>query len=208
MDYDVASLVEPTANTVHDIIERAGITGGDFVVVLGPGPIGLLAGLTAKAAGAHHVVIVGAPQDVGLRFDKARELKFDTVLNVAEDNVVDTVLELTNGIGADMVIECSGAPAAIASTVDLVRKKGRICAIGLTGGRTVDFPWEKAAFKVADIHFCLSTSYSSWDRTINLISTGQIPVEKIISHRMPLTEWETAFEEIEAQRALKVILKP
>ncbi len=208
MDYDTAALVEPTANTVHDVIERAKIVGGDFVVVLGPGPIGLLAGLTAKAAGARHVVMVGAPQDVGLRLDKARELKFETVLNVGEDNVVDTIMQLTNGIGADLVIECSGAPRAIASTVDLVRKKGRICAIGLTGGRNVDFPWEKAAFKVLDIHFCLSTSYTSWDRTINLISTGQLPAQEVISHRMLLTEWEKAFEEIEAQRALKVILHP
>jgi L-iditol 2-dehydrogenase len=54
----------------------------------------------------------------------------------------------------------------------------------------------------------MSTSYTSWDRTINLISTGQIPAQEIISHRMPLTEWEKAFEEIEAQRALKVILNP
>jgi L-iditol 2-dehydrogenase len=208
MDFDTAALVEPTANTVHDIIERAVITGGDFVVVLGPGPIGLLAGLTAKAAGAHHVVMVGTTQDVGLRLDKAHELGFETVLNVDEDNIMDTVMELTNGIGADMVVECSGAPPAIASTVDLIRKKGRICAIGLTGGRTVNFPWEKAAFKVADIHFCLSTSYTSWDRAINLISTGQLPAQDVISHRMPLTDWKTAFEEIEAQRALKVILKP
>ena len=85
---------------------------------------------------------------------------------------------MTGGIGADLVIECSGAPSAIAGTVDLVRKKGRICAIGLTGGKTVDFPWEKAAFKVIDIHFCLSTSYTSWDRAIHLIASGQIPARE------------------------------
>jgi L-iditol 2-dehydrogenase len=208
MDYDTAAVVEPTANTVHDIIERAGIVPGDFVVVLGPGPIGLLAGLTAKASGARHVVMVGAPADVGLRLNKAKELKFETVLNVAEDNVLDIVMELTNGVGADIVIECSGAPPAIASAVDLIRKKGKICAIGLTGGRNVDFPWEKAAFKVADIHFCLSTSYTSWNRAIDLIDSGLLPAQEVITHRMPLSEWEKAFEEIEAQRALKVILYP
>ncbi len=130
------------------------------------------------------------------------------MLNVAKDNVTQAVLDLTGGIGADLVIECSGAPPAIAGTVDLVRKKGRICAIGLTGGKTVDFPWEKAAFKVIDIHFCLSTSYTSWDRAIHLIASGQIPAEKIVTHRLPLSDWERAFAEIEAQRALKVILHP
>jgi len=208
LDFDTAALVEPTANAVHDVLERAGVTAGDFVVVLGPGPIGLLSGLAARAAGARHILLVGTPQDEGLRLDKARELGFQTVLTAPTDNVLQAVLDLTGGIGADLVIECSGAAAAIVSTVDLVRKKGRICAIGLTGGKTVDFPWEKAAFKVLDIHFCLSTSYTSWDRAIHLIAGGQIPAEKIITHRLPLSEWEAAFAEIEAQRALKVILHP
>ena len=63
MSYDLAALVEPTANTVHDVVERARVAAGDFVLVLGPGPIGLLAALTARAAGARAVAIVGAPAD-------------------------------------------------------------------------------------------------------------------------------------------------
>lgn len=207
LDFDTAAVVEPTANAVHDVLERAGVNAGDFVVVLGPGPIGLLAGLAARAAGARHIVLIGTPQDEGLRLDKARELGFETVLNVAKDNVAQAVMDLSR-VGADLVIECSGAPPAIAGMVDLVRKKGRICAIGLTGGKTVDFPWEKAAFKVLDIHFCLSTSYTSWNKAIHLVASGQIPAGKIITHRLPLGEWEKAFAEIEAQRALKVILYP
>lgn len=208
MSYDIAATVEPTANTVHDVIERAEIVAGDFVVVLGPGPIGLLAGLTAKAAGARHVVMVGAPADEGLRLETAKKLGFETVLNVAKDNVLDTVMDLTGGVGADMVIECSGAAPAISSTVDLIRKKGKICVIGLTGSDTLEFPWKKAAFKVADIHFCMSTSYTSWDRAINLIAKGLIPAEKVITHVMPLDEWEKAFDIAEKQEGLKIILKP
>jgi L-iditol 2-dehydrogenase len=208
VDFDTAAVVEPTANAVHDVLERAGVTAGDFVVVLGPGPIGLLAGLTAKAAGARHLVVVGTPQDESLRLTKARELGFETVLNVAQDKVPEAINDLTGGVGADLVVECSGAAQAIASTVELVRKKGKICAIGLTGGKTVDFPWEKAAFRVADVHFCLSTSYTSWDRAIHLIATGQIPAQQVITHRLPLDDWETAFQEIESLRALKVILHP
>ncbi len=208
LDFDAAAVIEPTANAVHDVLERAGVVAGDFAVVLGPGPIGLLAGLTAQAAGARHVVIVGAPPDEAFRLPKARQLGFPTVLCVGKDDVVEAVMDLTGGAGADLVVECSGAPQAIAGTVDLVRKKGRICAIGLTGGKTVDFPWEKAAFRVADIHFCLSTSYTSWARAIHLVATGQIPADRVITHRLPLSEWEKAFEEIEALRALKIILHP
>jgi L-iditol 2-dehydrogenase len=208
MDFDTAAVVEPTANAVHDVLERAGVVAGDFVVVLGPGPVGLLAGLTAGAAGARHVVIVGAPADEDFRLGKARQIGFQTVLNVAQDDVPGTVMDLTGGIGADLVVECSGAPQAVASTVELIRKRGRICAIGLTGGTSVDFPWQKAAFRVADIHFCLSTSYTSWERAIHLVATGQIPADKVVTHRLPLSDWEKAFEAIEALRALKVILHP
>ncbi|HWQ56874.1 MAG TPA: alcohol dehydrogenase catalytic domain-containing protein [Bryobacteraceae bacterium] len=208
MGYDVAAVVEPTANTVHDVIERAKVEAGDFVVVLGPGPIGLLAAMAARAGGARHIVMIGAPPDEAVRLKKARELGFQTVINLANTNPVEAVMQLTGGVGADLVIEASGAPPAIASTVDLVRKKGRICAIGLTGKDNIVFPWDKAAFKVCDIIFNLSTSYTSWDRTINLIAGGLIPAGEVISHRLPLSQWRTAFDEIEAQRALKVILIP
>ncbi|MBN2218428.1 MAG: alcohol dehydrogenase catalytic domain-containing protein [Pirellulales bacterium] len=208
LDFDTAAVIEPTANAVHDVLERATVTAGDFVVVLGPGPIGLLAAMTARAAGARHVVVVGAPPDEGLRLGRARQLGFQTVLNVGHDDVPEVVRDLTDGVGADLVVECSGAPPAIAGTVELIRKKGRICAIGLTGGRKVDFPWEQAAFKVADIHFCLSTSYTSWNRAIHLVATGQIPAGEVITHRLPLADWQKAFDEIESQRALKIILHP
>ena len=208
MSYDLAALVEPAANTVHDVVERARVEAGDFVVVLGPGPIGLLAALTARTAGARHVVVVGTPSDESFRLKKARELGFETVLNIAECNPAEEVRQLSGGIGADLVIECSGAAGAIASTVDLIRKKGRICVIGLTGKDMIPFPWNKASFKVCDVLFCLSTSYSSWDRTIHLIASGKLPAGEMITRRLPITEWKSAFEGIDAQQDLKVLLTP
>ncbi len=208
MSYDLAALVEPTANVVHDVVERARIDAGDFVVVLGPGPIGLLAALTARAAGARQVVIVGAPADEEIRLKKARELGFEIVLNVAQSNPVEVVRELTAGLGADLVIECSGAPPAIASTVDLIRKKGRICVIGLTGKDSIPFPWDKAAFKVCEVIFNLSTSYTSWDRTIHLIASGRLPAGEVITHRLPLADWKIGFDGLDAQKELKVLITP
>jgi L-iditol 2-dehydrogenase len=208
MSYDLAALVEPTANVVHDVVERARINAGDFVVVLGPGPIGLLAALTARAAGARHVVIVGTPADEEIRLKKARELGFETVLNAAQVNPVEAVRDLTEGLGADLVIECSGAAPAIASTVDLIRKMGRICVIGLTGKDSIPFPWDKAAFKVCDVVFNLSTSYTSWDRTIHLIASGRLPAGQVITHRLPLREWRTGFDGLQAHKELKVLLIP
>jgi L-iditol 2-dehydrogenase len=207
MTFDQAALVEPTANAVTDIIERAKLTAGDFAVVIGPGPIGLLSAMVARAAGARQVLVVGTPGDEALRLSKARELGFPTV-NIAQQNAVDVVMQMTDGLGADMVIECSGSPRAIPTTVDLIRKRGTICVIGLTGGKNVEIPWDKFAFKVCDVIFNLSTSYTSWDRTIALIASGQVPAEKLITHKAPLTQWESVFAACENLQALKGLLTP
>ena len=208
IDFDLAALAEPLGNTVHDVIERARLTAGDFVVIIGPGPIGLLAGQVAKAGGARHVVMVGAAPDEGLRLNTARALGFETVLTAGKDNVEQAVKDLTGGIGADLVIDCSGAPRAIAGLPALARKKGTLCAIGLTGGRPVEFPWDDACKKVLDLVFCMSTSYTCWDRALSLLATGLVKPESIITHRLPLAKWEEAFAAIEDLSALKVILHP
>ena len=166
------------------------------MAVVGPGPIGLLAAMTARAGGARKVVVIGTERDRAVRLKKAGELGFDTLVGETPD------------MGADLVVECSGSAAGIASAVDLVRKKGRICAIGLTGKPSIPFPWDKAAFKVCDLIFNLSTSYTSWDRTINLVAAGMLPIDQVITHRMRLEHWDRAIEEIDAQRALKVLLIP
>jgi L-iditol 2-dehydrogenase len=207
MTFDQGALVEPTANAVTDVIERARITAGDFVVVIGPGPIGLLAAMVARAAGASEVVVVGTPGDVALRLKTAKELGFTTV-NLGETNPVDVVMGMTGGLGADLVIECSGAPRAIPGTIDLVRKLGKICVIGLTGNRPVEVPWDKFNFKVVEVIFNLSTSYTSWDRTVTLINKGLVPAQKLITHRLPLAQWEEAFAAVENLQALKALLIP
>ncbi len=208
MSFDMAAVVEPAANTVHDVIERAKVEAGDFVVVVGPGPIGLLAGMTARAGGARQVVVIGTKQDEAVRLSKAREIGFDTLVAREETDLVKAVTDMTDGAGADLVVECSGSATGIASAIDLVRKKGRICAIGLTGKPAIPFPWDKAAFKVCDLIFNLSTSYTSWDRTIHLAASRALPIDKVISHRMTLSQWDQAIAEIDAQRALKVLLIP
>jgi L-iditol 2-dehydrogenase len=207
VSFDTAAVVEPAANAVHDVLERTKVEAGDFAVVVGPGPIGLLAAMTARAGGARRVVVVGTPSDEAVRLSKAREIGFDTLV-AGKDDTLGAVLEMTGGTGADVVIECSGSAPGIASAIDLVRKKGRVGAIGLTGKDSIPFPWDKAAFKVCDLIFNLSTSYTSWDRTLNLVAAGILPIHQVISHRMALADWTRAFAEIDAQRALKVLLIP
>jgi len=208
VSFDAGALVEPTANTVHDVGERAKVEPEDFVVVLGPGPIGLLAAQVAKAAGAREVLIVGTPADAELRLPVAEKLGIDHVVNLGEVNPQERVMELTGERGADLVVECSGAAPAINSAVQLVRKKGRVCVIGMTGREKIEFTWDAAIFKGIDMFFNISTSYTSWDRAISMIEKGKVNAEAIITHRAPLEQWEEIFDALEAQQGLKALLIP
>ncbi len=203
-----AVMVEPTANVVTDLLERTGVEAGDFVVVLGPGPIGLLAAMCAKACGAGEVAIMGTSGDQERRFPKACELGFKHLIDVETTDPFDAVMDMTGGRGADIVVECSGAPGAIERTPDLVRKMGKICAIGLTGNKKVLMDWDKLSFKVARVIFNLSTFYTSWDKAINLIYQGSVDAGELVTHCGTLEEWESVFDAIERLEALKGVLKP
>lgn len=208
VSFDAGALVEPTANTVHDVGERARVEPEDFVVVFGPGPIGLLAAQVARGSGAREVMIIGTPADAELRLPVAEKLGIEHVLNLAEVDPLERVMELTGGRGADLVVECSGAAPAINSAIQLVRKKGRMCVIGMTGREQIEFTWDAAIFKGIDVFFNISTSYTSWDRAISMIEKGKVNAEAIITHRAPLERWEEVFDALEAQQGLKALLIP
>ncbi|MFA4955745.1 MAG: zinc-binding dehydrogenase [Candidatus Methanoperedens sp.] len=208
MSYENAAVIEPTANVVHDVLERGKVEPEDFVVVLGPGPIGLLAAMAAKAQGAREVAIVGTPEDENLRLKIARDVGIDHVINIADEDPLNRILELTDNNGADLVVEASGAEPAINMAVNLVRKKGRITVIGMTGKKKIEVPWDTAIFKACDVLFNFSTSYTSWNRAISMVAQGKINIDAIITHREPLANWEKTFDSVENKKAIKALLIP
>lgn len=208
LTFDEAAVVEPTANVVQDVIERGGVGANDFVVVVGPGPIGLLAVMAARAAGAREIALVGVKADIDYRLSKGKKIGADHIIVADEENVTEKVANLTGGRGADVVIEASGSPKGIASTVSLVRRLGRIVVIGMTGQEQISFPWDAAIWKMCTIIFNLSTGYTSWEKAIGLITSKKIDVASIITHRVPITEWQKAFTAADQGKALKALLIP
>jgi L-iditol 2-dehydrogenase len=208
MSFEEAAVVEPAANVVQDVIERGRVEPNEFVVINGPGPIGLMAVMAARLSGAATIVMVGASVDQDKRLPLARELGADEVIVADKQDAIARVMEMTNGRGADLVVEASGAGPAVKASVQMLRKLGRITAIGLTGKPDIPFPWDVAMSKVLTVLFNMSTGYTCWDRTIGLIASGKMPVRKIISHVEPLDNWEPTFEAVESKRALKALLIP
>ena len=208
ISFEEAALTEPTAICVHCILEQTGIKTGDFVAVLGPGPIGLLAAQVVKTAGASYVFISGTSRDASTRLKVAEELGIDYVLNVDEENPVSKIKQLTNGTGADVVVEASGSPLAINQAFQMVRRGGRISALGMTEEERVEVPWNVGIIKGIQMTLPFSSGYTSWEIALGLIASKKINVANLITQRFSLKDWSKAFSLIENGQAIKALLIP
>ena len=131
LSFELAALCEPVAVAVYDIAEHGKVHINDFVVVQGSGPIGILAAYMAKRLGARRVLLTGINASEYCRFGVAKKLGADDIVNVQKENALDAVMQWTDGMGADCVIETSGAPSAIAGCVDMLKKDGRLIGMGI-----------------------------------------------------------------------------
>jgi len=206
LDFDVAALAEPLANVVTDVVLTQSIIPGDVVAVTGPGPIGIMACLVAKHAGARHVVLIGTDVDESTRLSLCRRLPaIDSVINIQREDVVAHVTDLTGGRGVDTFIEASGSPAAFVTGARIVKKLGTVTAIGLTGKPAVDFPYDQFMMKSIRYLFNVSTKYEAWDRALNILAADPTSYRKLITHSADLAQWAAVFGDLEQKKGLKAI---
>ena len=119
-----ATLVVTAGTSMYGLTELGGLVAGESVVVIGPGPIGLLAVAVAKALGASPVILTGTRNK---RLAIGKELGADRVINIADEDAVEVVKQLTGGIGADYVVECAGTEATINQAIHMTNRGGKIC---------------------------------------------------------------------------------
>jgi L-iditol 2-dehydrogenase len=197
-----AAMLDPTAIALHTVI-RGGHRAGDTVVVVGPGVMGLLVAECARALGAGRVVVVGR----GARLAKAAELGHETVDFTAGDPVA-AVRELTGGLGADVALECSGAADAVGECVEMVRKGGRIAAIGIPLD-DARIPMQRLVLDEIDL-VGVRAAAGEMPRAIQLVATGRVRLEALITHRFALEDFADAYGTFTERRdgALKVVVTP
>src|SRR4051794_5398133 len=133
-----AAMCEPTAICVT-AFERMPVRPGETVLVIGPGPIGLLAALVARVTGAGEVVVVGRPSSAA-RLRVAERLGLTTWDSSAVD-VPAAAYERTGGRGADLVVDASGAPEGIAAGIAALRRRGRLCVLAVSNRPAIEVPW-------------------------------------------------------------------
>lgn len=205
VDYQSAAMTEPLACT-HHAVAKTDIHEGDLAVVIGPGPIGLLTAQVAKSRGAK-VIITGLTNDK-VRLDKAKELGIDYTVNTQEENLKELVNSLTDGYGADVVFECSGAVPAAKQGLDLLRKKGQYCQVGLFAQPEIQFDLEKIIQKEIRVVGSRSQKSADWEPSLALMNEGLVNAKALVTHEFDITQWDEAYQAIKSGEAIKVLLTP
>ena len=160
------------------------------------------------------MIILGTDADEERRFPAARKLGIDCIVNVMHENVTDIVNGgggggLTKGEGADMVVEASGSEAGINTAIDIVKRCGRLCVIGMPGRDRVSVQWLKMIKKVLDVNFNLSSSVSSWRaRAFHYGAHTPSDLSAIITHYADIQDWKRVFDDIEKGNAIKAFFIP
>jgi L-iditol 2-dehydrogenase len=205
LDFDSGALAEPLACCVKAVNEFSTIHVGDVVLVTGPGPIGLLAAQLVKAQGTS-VILVGTAADSD-RLAMGRDLGIDYTFQAETFDIDSVTSELTSGEGVDVLLECSGVPAALLMGLQCVRKQGQITQIGLFG-KPFELDFEQIVYKDIRVAGSFGSSVSSWSRALTLLRQGIVQVAPLISNILPLSEWEQGFRIAHQKEGLKVLLHP
>jgi L-iditol 2-dehydrogenase len=199
-----AALAEPFACVVHSVIDKTPICPGDTVVVQGPGTMGLMATQIAKSMGAGQVIVTGVTADEW-RFDIAKKIGADMTIDVLTDSdPVKVVHDVTDGRGADAVIEASGACVACVQALDFVKVAGHVTLLGVRG-QSANIDLDPIITKELTMSGTWGTLPSSWVTTLRLMSSRKVDVSPLITNRISLGEWEKGFELMESQKAIKVL---
>lgn len=205
VSFEEGAITELLSVAVH-AAERVGVGCGDTVAITGPGPLGLMMLMVAKAAGASRVFVTGIETDEQ-RLKTAIELGADSVINVKMENPTECVKKLTEGLGADIVFETAGHPSAVTQAIALARKGGRVGILGLSPRlspiQTSHIVlWEKELIGIRAYY------PQTWKRSIALLSAGKVRLDPLITNKLPLADVESGFRLMGERESIKVLLKP
>ena len=205
MDDERAIFVGDVLTTGYYGAAISGIKPGDTVAVVGAGPVGFFAAQAARLHDPGQVLVLDMEPS---RLELAEKVGA-TGINVGERNAESAVDEVTEGRGADVVIEAVGAVPAFRSAIDVVRRGGTICVVGMYVTESTELQLGVAWFRMLNIIFSgVCPIHAWWDGAMEAVAEGKIDPLPIISHTLPLEEAPKGYELFAAREATKVILKP
>ena len=201
-----ATLIETLA-TVRHAQERARVTVGERVVVLGQGATGLMHTQLARHSGA--ALVIGVSRSAA-KLAMARRMKADHVVDAGRQDVVAAVLDVTEGQGADLVIDAAGAPELMRPAVEMLRPGGRLLVYGISNRAVPDFTMFPMYMKELTLIGSRALTAADLEAATRLIATGAIDVDGFISGSYPLEAAAAAFAEYERapESILRLVIGP
>lgn len=196
------------SNALRWLDDIGGATVGSKVHIIGPGPIGLAAVFVARALGAELVTISGLESD-SQRLQFAARLGADHILPAGE-GLGELVTDLTGGTGADIVLDVSGAPQALAQAPELVCRQGTIVAAGVNGGRATSLVTDDLVIREIRLLSAFSHDRAAVQRALSMVSRAEETFEEFVSHRFGLADYRQAVEAVETAHGdvVKVVIDP
>jgi alcohol dehydrogenase len=204
-DEDVLFLADILPTSFEVGVLNGGVQPGDTVAIVGAGPIGLAAVLTAKLFTPGRIVAI---DPATTRLEKALELGADIVIDNSREDALERVMELTDGLGADVAIEAVGVPETFELCADLVRPGGRVANVGVHG-HPATLHLERLWIRDVTITTGLVDTFTT-PRLLKLIAEGRLDATPFATHRFPLDETMAAYDvfaDAANTNALKVVLE-
>jgi threonine dehydrogenase-like Zn-dependent dehydrogenase len=182
--------------------ERAEIKPGDAVAVIGAGPVGLMATMSAQLFGSARVFVVDMVES---RLELAAALG-GIPINAKKVNPIEAIKEHTAGLGADSSVECVGLLSAVDTAIRTVRGGGTVSMVGFPSDKTGEFPYARVWAKSLTFRAGWCNVQAYMRPLLDLIAAGRLKPDSIISHRMKLDQAEEAYRIFDAREATKVVL--
>ncbi|UVH25130.1 zinc-binding dehydrogenase (plasmid) [Lacticaseibacillus paracasei] len=204
VSYKMAALSEPLACCVHAMYQKTPFTLHDKLLIMGPGPMGLLSLQIAKEIGAF-TIVSGITKDTE-RLQIAKELGADIVVDTQKEDLAKVIMDATDGVGVTKVYDCSGAISAVNSALPLIRKGGTFQQVGLFA-KPLNALDERTIIQ-HEINYIGSRSQNpyDWPIALHLESKGAIDQDKMITKVFDLDHWRDALEAMMAGQELKVMI--
>jgi len=189
VSYEEGAMIEPLAVGMM-AARRGSVTIYDKVAILGAGPIGQMALRAVKAQGVLETYVTDV---IGYRLEHAERAGATVVINPAEEDVVERIMDLTGGEGVDVVIEASGAVDAVRQAFKMVRPGGRVVLVGIFPSVEIEVPLAETITKELDVLGVFRYA-NIFPTAVRCVSSGRIEVKSLITHKFPLERIVEGFE--------------
>jgi threonine 3-dehydrogenase len=208
---EFATIQEPLGNAVYAVLGEDNDVAGKSMVIFGDGPAGILSAGVARVCGATQIFLVGRSP---ITLEVGRKMGADHTLSLelSPEERISYILDHTRGNGADIVLEMAGNPQAVSEGFKVLRKGGRFTAFGVLSSSEMTLDYNNyLVFKGAQVYGINGRKiFDTWYRVSNFLSSGRLDLSPVITHLLPLEDFEKGFQVVLARprNCLKVVLFP